>query len=290
MTAEIAILNRSAVALAADSAVTLQTTGGAPKIYNTNKLFTLSKFQPVGIMVYGNAQFMDMPWETTVKAYRSHLGKRAFPSVTAYATDFLRFIERNSVFFPRDRQESHVYDFVAGWLQRLKHHLQVEATPALRRGAISQGRLRSLFRQVVEREISHLANHQVLPKFRRISAVSILRQYRGIIQQAIQDELRELASGSLISSIERSAAEVLIKDVYWENATGVVVAGFGSSQFFPSMRSYELSSIIGGQLRSREDRKADITFKQTAVFMLLPKRRWSVSLWMELIVTILISQ
>ena len=45
MTAEIAILNRNAVALAADSAVTLQLPGGQ-KIHKTvNKLFMLSKYR-----------------------------------------------------------------------------------------------------------------------------------------------------------------------------------------------------------------------------------------------------
>jgi hypothetical protein len=47
MTAEIAVLNRNAVAMAADSAVTLQLPEGN-KIYLTNKLFALSKYEPVG--------------------------------------------------------------------------------------------------------------------------------------------------------------------------------------------------------------------------------------------------
>jgi hypothetical protein len=56
MTAEIGIMNRVAVALAADSAATI-TIGNITKILNSaNKLFSLSKFHPVGIMVYGNAE------------------------------------------------------------------------------------------------------------------------------------------------------------------------------------------------------------------------------------------
>src|SRR5688500_10039583 len=44
ITAEVAILNKSAVALAADSAVTIGGGSGNPKIFNTvNKVFTLSK-------------------------------------------------------------------------------------------------------------------------------------------------------------------------------------------------------------------------------------------------------
>ena len=75
MTAEVAILNRSAVALAADSAVTISSQSSA-KVYNTvNKLFTLSKFHPVGIMIYGNADYMSVPWETIIKLYRENLDR-----------------------------------------------------------------------------------------------------------------------------------------------------------------------------------------------------------------------
>jgi len=67
MTAEIGILNTTGVALAADSAVTI----GSSKVFNSaDKLFSLSKHHPVGIMIYGNASFMGVPWETIIKIYR----------------------------------------------------------------------------------------------------------------------------------------------------------------------------------------------------------------------------
>ena len=59
MTAEIALLNPHGVALAADSAVTI----GSQKIINSAiKLFALSKTEPVGIMIYGNANLLHIPF------------------------------------------------------------------------------------------------------------------------------------------------------------------------------------------------------------------------------------
>lgn len=85
MTAEIAILNKSAVALAADSAVSI----GQKKIYNTaNKIFTLSKYHPVGIMIYNVADFMGVPWATIIKMYRANLGRKKMDFVKNYAEDF----------------------------------------------------------------------------------------------------------------------------------------------------------------------------------------------------------
>lgn len=79
MTAVVGILNKQAVALAADSAVTIGGSNGR-KIFNkANKVFTLSKQHPVGIMIYNSASFMATPWETIIKVYRKQLDKKSFP-------------------------------------------------------------------------------------------------------------------------------------------------------------------------------------------------------------------
>ena len=72
MTTEVVVMNKSAVAMAADSAVTISGNGQAsPKIFNSvNKLFQLSKYAGVGIMIYGGAEMMGIPWETIIKVYR----------------------------------------------------------------------------------------------------------------------------------------------------------------------------------------------------------------------------
>lgn len=56
MTCEVVVMNQRGIALAADSAVTL---GDGRKIYHSaEKLFPLSASSSVGIMTYGNTDFM----------------------------------------------------------------------------------------------------------------------------------------------------------------------------------------------------------------------------------------
>jgi hypothetical protein len=62
MTAEIAILNKSAVALAADSAVTISAGDKDEKIYDSaDKLFELSNHDAIGIMIYNDMGFCGDP-------------------------------------------------------------------------------------------------------------------------------------------------------------------------------------------------------------------------------------
>ena len=58
MTAEVAVMNSQAIALAADSAATFRDEMGQKIFTSASKIFTLSKYQPVGVMIYGNASLM----------------------------------------------------------------------------------------------------------------------------------------------------------------------------------------------------------------------------------------
>lgn len=113
MTAEIAVMNKSAVALAADSAVTIR--GGQIKVYNSvNKLFSLSKYHPIGVMIYGNAEIDGVPWESLIKLFRTELGDTHLDSVSSYAERFAEFLASNALAFPPKRQEGTVQSIAAG--------------------------------------------------------------------------------------------------------------------------------------------------------------------------------
>jgi hypothetical protein len=104
MTAEVAIMNKMAVALAADSAVTIQSRRGE-KIYNTNKLFRLSNHAPVGVMLYSSADIMRMPWESIIKTYREALGTTEFPTLEEYGQHFIAHLNANTFLFPDSEQQ-----------------------------------------------------------------------------------------------------------------------------------------------------------------------------------------
>lgn len=112
MTAEIAVMNRLGIALAADSAVTI--TFGArssnSKIFSTNKLFMLSKHYPVGIMIFGNASLMGIPWEILIKEYRKReLCEKSFERLVEYGADFIKYLNGNSFYFTEKIQIENLF-------------------------------------------------------------------------------------------------------------------------------------------------------------------------------------
>src|SRR4051794_24621961 len=106
MTAEIAILNKSAVALAVDSAVTTGTEG-KEKIFNSaNKLFRLSKYHPIGVMIFGHVDFLGIPWETIIKLYRKKIKDKSFDTIRDCADDFASFVESGLQYDPKEESVS----------------------------------------------------------------------------------------------------------------------------------------------------------------------------------------
>lgn len=96
MTAIVGILNRQGIAFAADSAATL-TVSSTHKITNhANKLFELSKIEPVGIAMYGNMEFMNLSWEQIIKMYRKKLADKKFDYLKEYADDFFTYVNVSS--------------------------------------------------------------------------------------------------------------------------------------------------------------------------------------------------
>lgn len=68
MTTEVIIKNKSGLVMAADSAVTISNIFTTGKVYNSaNKLFSLSKYDPIGILVYNSVNINQIPVEIIIK-------------------------------------------------------------------------------------------------------------------------------------------------------------------------------------------------------------------------------
>ncbi len=123
MTAEIVIMNKTAVALATDSAVTIEQIEDR-KVYNSaNKLFTLSKYHPVGIMLYGGADFMGIPWESIIKIYRSELGTHKFNALEEYADNFIDFLGNGNPLFLDSEQEEYLRGTIFSYFYQIREEI-----------------------------------------------------------------------------------------------------------------------------------------------------------------------
>lgn len=101
MTSIVGALNKKAVAVAADSAVTV----GDKKVYNEGeKLFELSHYAPVGIAIYGNLELINVPIDVLIKNYANNLKKSTFSTLREYVNDFFDKLRQQNYFISEEWQ------------------------------------------------------------------------------------------------------------------------------------------------------------------------------------------
>ncbi|PJO48909.1 hypothetical protein [Brucella pituitosa] len=251
MTAEIAIINRSAVALAADSKVTLSM-GGRQKTYDTvNKLFALSKTEPIGAMIYGNAEFIGFPWETVIKEYRRRRPTLICDTVFLVAEDFLAFLL--SFFkFSVDDEDRTAIGIAQAWAQHIFDQSYAGEDLALS------------IRQSIDTylaELDHAENFLSNDEWAGIEN-RISNRLRGICSFGVMQNFPQLQN-----DLYRLVSLGIRKSMSSPATSGVVIAGFGDKELLPSLVAYNIDGILAGRLKSIEIRKYDTTRNSQGVIL-----------------------
>lgn len=229
MTAIVGVLNKHAVAIAADSAVTL--VGGKKVMNSATKLFALSKYQPVSIAVYGNAEFIGTPWEIIIKEYRSQLDNRSFPSLRQYVDDFQKFLRHKKYYC----SEKEANDFLRSSVKYLFVNMLKFYTD-------NPKHFTSLFHRM------NLAKKQPLLGGFKQDTVDYLNR---IVRKEISIGHKALTNAGI--EIEKDELRKLIEAIYTRDvmplgSTGLVFSGYGDNEVFPSIYNCSVSGVINGLL------------------------------------------
>jgi len=275
MTAEIAIMNREAIALAADSAVTMVASGGEKIFTSANKLFALSKYHPVGIMVYGNATFMGVPWEIIIKMYRTALGKRKFDSLDDYAEDFLNFLTGPKELFPEEIQGKYYKSMFTGYFLYLRDNIEKKVKKQLEnKGKLTDSEVKSIVTSQIEEEYKIWGKTPLIDSLPDDFLGIIERKYKKEIEETINKVFEKLPIGKKVK-------EHLIKIAIWisskfpgdsNRTSGIVIAGYGEKDIFPALISFKLEAIIENTLKYIREFSEKVNHKTRAVIIPFAQR------------------
>lgn len=263
MTAEVAIMNKSAVALAADSADTID---GGRKVFTTvDKLFPLSPHHPIGFMVYGNGELMGVPWETIIKMYCRHVSTERFATVEAYAEHFLRYLGDQNPLFPEGEQTRHVARTVTGYFQLMKDEISQEMTSARPPyTTFAEGEVEAIVGAVLEKHCAVWRADQALPGLPADYGESTVAKYGDVIEKAGNQVFEELPlTQELRGRLSRICADLFSRSGFPSTAPGVVIAGFGEDEYFPAVTAFRVEAVINGRLKYGACASQSITFEDT---------------------------
>lgn len=263
MTAEIAIMNRSAIALAADSAVTVKTPDG-PKIYNSaNKLFRLSETQPVGVMLYGSAAFFDVPWETIIKEYRNNMGPERHDTLEDYSENFLKFLQSNNGLFPENEQLKVFEKTLNSYYSFIKESISKDVDGALQnKNSLTEQDIIKITSKRITTIHTTLIKRSSLPNVPADHGKSILKTYGNLIDKVIDRVFEKLPIYKKDRNLLKNMSGLYFsKDFFPANTSGVVIAGLGKKDIFPKLQSFIFETIFHRQLKYKKDNHHEINFE-----------------------------
>lgn len=265
MTSEVALMNRLAVALAADSATTVTYFEEGERrsrfFKGANKIFNLSTKQPVGLMINGTAALQRLPWEIIVKKYRQSRSGKAFDHLPDYATDFFRYIVSKEL-FPAEYQEQQL-------IEGISESIGTTAFTILREQGVVSAKT-----DVERRE---QASQALADQFKVIDAEPYISDTAKKLAEEVDKKFlpkidAEFRSGSLFALIEKlvdisqlyavGVKAFFTPDFTTMGKTGLVITGYGNNDIFPRLEQYEFFGVLVGLpiFRRVDDDCRSITF------------------------------
>jgi hypothetical protein len=255
MTSEIAVMNQRAVALAADSAVTLIAGGQVVVRNDQRKLYNLLPGKPVGLMFFGIADIMGHPWEHLIEHYQKKVKPGTLKHLRDYATGFTAMMDNLKEFFPPDRQADEyrkllatVFRYILGLVEYMKEEAQVSAASDT---ATLEAAIERVWRTYQFKEDGSPRGE--LPCFPQGFGARVAQDYRPQI-----DELIGLAFSSFglspktTQKLKEIAVFAVVKDLFLEDVTGLVFGGYGSDDRYPVITTWFVSAIVGGIVKRTE--------------------------------------
>lgn len=240
MTSEILILTPSAVALAADSAVTI----GNRKTYNgVNKLFMLSNDPPMGIMTYNLSNFSNIPLETIIKEFRAEIKTEDLTTVIEFMDKFIEFLDelvKNELY--TYSFEDRVMEFIAPFNSNQMPFIDEVTFEKIIKN-IPNNWDYDIFGEDKELIIGNLNNFN--EKF-----INAIPNYDNLKNQ---DEILELFK------------KFFIYKEFLEPFTGIVIAGFNKNRLFPSYVEFNINYLFDDKFTFNKINDMDIIGDQVHV-------------------------
>lgn len=260
MSAGICIMNKNAIALAADSAVTV---GEHLAIHNSaNKLFSLSKVAPIGVIIYSNAELMGIPMELIIKQYKSELKNKVFFYLSDYVTDFLNFlILKSDLFHFLTNEKSYVTNVYVDLLNGLngdyQHSIKRKRNEVKRE--LTEEELKKIQVGTVQATFLFVDQLAMIPNFELHNYIK--NTYGNDIHQYISTQFPWIVEPLLTELVEK-VCFVFNKDFMRNGYVGLAFAGYGENNIFPQMLHLHISGIINNTIRYTTIGNAAITEEQ----------------------------
>ena len=213
MTSEIMIMNNDVIALAADSAITVD----SEKTYNgVNKIFMLSNDPPMGIMIFGLAKFENISMETLIKEHSKKTDFKKLKNIINIKKDFLEYLSKVT-------NTTKINEFLDYHLENFKEELINQKNTCNEKE----------FYQFIE----SFSNFEIFESLKNaLESEKYTKKFENLIKEYEKSEIN-------LNNLKKCFCSYI-----FNISTGVVIAGFNKKDMFPSCVSFKIIGNIDDEI------------------------------------------
>lgn len=264
-------MNRHSLVLASDSAATVTRweNGKNEERYfkGSNKIFQISNSEPIGVMIYDSADLQRIPWEIIVKTFRSQLGSTSFRTVREYGLQFLSFIEGHRGLYPASYLDEllieNVDQIMIRFLNTINEDDRVKAAgddPS----AIIEAKKAALSDFIAITDAFPLPPPLTVEQLAAVRAKHLAR-----LEAEAETNLQVFSESAPLDKtdlVDLAINALFRRPQIFLSQTGIVIAGYGTEDFFPSYVEFSCLGFVGDWLCSLEKGDHAITQRDSGFF------------------------
>lgn len=270
-------MNREAVAIAADSAVSLMMgqTERPQKIFTSaNKIFDLSPHHAVSIMIFNYASFMGVPWEIIINRYRKNLESTPFPKTADYAEHFIQFLSSEKDLIPPEGEENYFITNAYGYFLFIRSLIQQHANEQMSaQGPVTGDDILNISGMTIQEIYQKLVSAPYIASMTDEDVAGLAARFDDKMSRVITEVFQQIPiPDPVLTQLKLIpplffAKSIGMADPLWQSFSGIVVTGFGEKDNFPSIISYWIEGRFQNKLRYSEKLREQVTFENGAVIV-----------------------
>ncbi len=271
MTSEIILMNRNVLTIGADSAMT-SWAGGRYRIANeAEKIFTLGKDTPLAIMIYNSADILGHPWQSVIGEFIDVHGKTDFASVEDLASTFFSHLDSHvSLFEPEEEERwfaltlNVIYSQIIHLARERLQFAGMTDDRSLGREEAAVMAINFVHRAFHDEEGNQLPN---LDCFADTTPDEVYAKFGDTVDAVIRDHFGDLTDdAAAIAKLRDIAGFAVVKELFLERMimSGLVFAGFGSDQMYPTFDEYFVSTVFNNRVKRRRHYLNQVSSKNQA--------------------------
>lgn len=216
--------------------MTISATNKVTVINDATKLFSLKNKNYVGMMIYQNEEFMNVPWEVIIDSFSDYMGDNVEPHLNNYVSLFLDYLNDLDI-YTEQTEEQLILNNAWTALNYLPDNPQ----------SIDE----------IEDALNKLQQTFHANKLIDMSVEELSQKYEKLINKVFETKYNHQAN-DLESLFVKTVMELITSTVMSNNYTGLIIAGYGSKDLFPSLYQLSIDGRINGQIKYKIE-TVDIT-------------------------------